>query len=69
MVKKNLEANMISNKVVLEAKIGERSYQLICSNDAPLGEAHDALCQFKAYVIEKMQEAEKKPEAVEAPKE
>lgn len=60
---------MISNKVVLEAKIGERSYQFLCANDSPLGEAHDALCEFKAYVIGKMQEAEKKPEAEEAPKE
>lgn len=60
---------MISNKVVLEAKIGERSYQFLCANDSPLGEAHDALCEFKAYVIGKMVEAEKKPEAEEAPKE
>jgi len=60
---------MLSNKTALECKIGERCYQFVCSSDSPLGEVHDALSELKAFVIQKIQESEKKqePEVEECP--
>jgi len=45
---------MIKNKTHLEIKIGERSYELVCDNDAPLGELHDAVQTIKNFIIEKI---------------
>lgn len=45
-----------------EIKIGERSYQLLCSWDSPLGEIHDALMQMKGYCVQRMAEAQKAEE-------
>jgi len=53
---------MIKNKTILEVKIGERTYQMECFPDSPLGELHDALSQMKNYVIQRMQEVEKQKE-------
>lgn len=50
---------MINQKIVLEVKVGERSYSMECYHDSPLGEIHDALSQMKGFVIQKMMEAEK----------
>lgn len=52
---------MISSKISIEVKAGERSYQMICSPDSPLGELYDALMSMRAYVLERMQEHEKDP--------
>lgn len=56
---------MLNNISKLEIKINERVYQFICDMDSPLGEVHDALSGMKAFVIQKMQEIEKKPEIEE----
>lgn len=48
---------MIKPVAVLELVIGERSYQLQCHSNSPLGELHDALMQMKGYVVERMQKA------------
>lgn len=52
---------MIKNKIILEVKVVERNYQLEVFPDSPLGEIHDALCMMKAFILTKMQEADKKP--------
>ena len=54
---------MLKAKTVLEVKIDERIYELYCEPEAPLGCVHDALCQMKAYVVQRIvdqQESEKK---------
>lgn len=48
---------MIKNKIHLEVQVGERLYQLICDNEAPLGELHDAIQQIKNFVVNKIIEA------------
>ncbi len=53
---------MIKQKTILEVKVGERSYQMECSPESPLGELHDALSQMKAFVIQRMVDAEKSRE-------
>jgi hypothetical protein len=45
---------MIKQKTVLEVVIGERSYELYCRADSPLGELHDALMQMKGYCVDRM---------------
>lgn len=51
----------VKDKKSLEVKIGERVYAFDCDPSSPLGEIHDALCQMKSFVINKMIDAEKKP--------
>jgi hypothetical protein len=58
---------MIKTTTVLEAKIGERTYQLECAPESPLGELHDALSMMKGFVIEKMKEADKASKPEEKP--
>ncbi len=41
---------MLKNIARLEAKVGEKVYQLLCDNDSPLNELKDALFQFLKYV-------------------
>jgi len=53
---------MLKNKTLLEVKIGERAHIYECLPDAPLGEVHDALCQMKAFVINKILENQKADE-------
>lgn len=60
---------MLKQLAILEVKINERVYQLHLPNDAPLGEAHDALFQMRSYVISKINEAQKADENKEEPKE
>lgn len=57
---------MIKQKVVLEVKVGERSYSMECYADSPLGEIYDALTQMKSFIVGKVVEAQK---AEEKPKE
>ena len=58
---------MIKNKTVIEERFGERTYQLVCDSDSPLGELYDALYQMQSFVVGKINESQKKPE--DAPKE
>lgn len=53
---------MIKTKAVLEISKGEKVYQLYCDADSPLGELYDILSSMKGIVLQKMQEAEPKPE-------
>ncbi len=50
---------MIKHNTILEVKIGERIYQFQCSPESTLGELHDALHQMKAFIIQKIVDAEK----------
>jgi hypothetical protein len=45
----------LKSKTLLQVKIGERTYEMECYSDSPLGEVHDALSQMKAYVVERIQ--------------
>jgi hypothetical protein len=56
---------MIKNISKLEVKIGERIYTLLCECDSPLGEVHDSLSSMKGFIIQKIQEAEKRPQEVD----
>jgi len=51
---------MLKAKTVLEVKIGEKDYALLCDPEAPLGSVHDALCQMKAYVVQRIVEQQEK---------
>lgn len=51
----------------IEIKVGERLYQMLVQQDAPLGELHDVLYQMKAHVLELMQKADAPPATVESP--
>lgn len=42
---------MLKSLSVLEQKIGDRVYHLMCSPDSPLGEIKEALIQFSAFVV------------------
>ena len=53
---------MIKTKSVLEVKIGERVYSLECSPDSPLGETHDALCQMRLFVVQRIADLDKQKE-------
>ena len=54
---------MIKNVAKFEYKVGERVYQFICDHDAPLGEVHDALGQFKSHVVSLINTANQKVES------
>jgi len=56
---------MLKNLSTLEHKIEDRIYQFVCASNAPLGEVHDALVKMKAFVIGKIQEAQKAEEPKE----
>jgi len=49
---------MIKSMIHLEIKASERPYQFICCLDSPLGEIHDVLCQMKAEIIKRINEAQ-----------
>lgn len=53
---------MIKQKIVLEEQIGERLYTLECYADSPLGEIHDAICKMKAFVVQRIVDAQKSEE-------
>lgn len=50
---------MLKSKSILEVKIGERTYELLCPQDSPLGEVHDSICQMKKYIIDRMVDVQK----------
>lgn len=41
-------------KTALQVKVGERTYEMECYSDAPLGEIFDALTQMKAYIVDRI---------------
>ncbi len=49
---------MLKNKSGIEYVSGERKYQFICDNDAPLGELYDASCVFKTHIANIIKEKE-----------
>jgi len=54
---------MIQNKIQLEIKKGERSYQLNISPDSPLGELYDVLSEMRGYVYTRLKEVEEASKA------
>ena len=50
---------MFKQITVGEVKIGERTYQILCDSQSPLGELHDALMMLKGHCVEKMIAAQK----------
>ncbi len=56
---------MLNNIAKLEVKISEKTYQLLCEVDSPMGQVHDALSQMKLFVINKMKEVEIPPKPEE----
>ena len=54
---------MIENatRIRLKGK-NDKEYFFICDADAPIGEAHDILCQMKAIVVNRMMEVQKAEE-------
>lgn len=50
---------MLENRSVLKVQKGEREYLLYVSNDSPLGELFDVLCDMKGFVYEKIQDQQK----------
>ncbi len=37
--------------------------EVVCDNDCPIGQLYDFACAFKAFLVDRMKEEEKKPEA------
>jgi len=61
---------MIKNQTILEIKKNERTYQLHLSNDSPLGEVFDVLCEMRAFVLNRLNEvAKSEVKTDESPKE
>jgi len=52
---------MLKNITKMEVKVGERVYQFLCEVDSPIGEVHDVLSSMKAFVVQRIQEAESAP--------
>ena len=48
---------MIKQNSSLEVKINEKMYRFFCDNDSPLGSVHDAICQMKAYIVQRINDA------------
>lgn len=58
----------IRNKAILQVKIGERTYEMECYNESPLGEVFDALTLMKAYVVDRINaQADNEKKAQEEP--
>ena len=49
---------MITTQTVLTISANGREYKLHCSNDSPLGELFDVLCQMKQLVINKIKDSQ-----------
>lgn len=61
---------MIKQQAILEIKKDDRTYQFHLSPDSPLGEVFDILCEMRAFVINRLNEASKSEvKTDEAPKE
>jgi len=46
-------------KSSIEVNIDDKLYQFVCDSDAPLGACHDALCQMRGVVVNKIAEMDK----------
>lgn len=51
---------MIKQQTLLEVKAGERTYELACSPDSPLGELYDAICAMKSFIVQRINEEQQK---------
>lgn len=58
---------MIKNLSVLEQKIEDRTYTLLCNGQATWGELHDVLWKMKDYVLQQMHEAHQSQQTKEEP--
>lgn len=56
---------MIKNTTILEVKVGERVYQMLCSSDSPLGELFDTLSAMRSHVAQIIIEQSKEKETQE----
>lgn len=56
---------ILNNTVTFEYKKEDKTYSFTCRNDAPLGECYDALQEFTAYVVQRIQEETAKQECKE----
>lgn len=54
---------MLKQRSILEVKIADKTYELHCDNDSPLGCLHDALMQMKGWAVSRMVEAQKEENA------
>lgn len=43
-------------KSSIEVNIDDKLYQFVCDSDSPLGAVHDALCQMRILVVQKIAE-------------
>ena len=53
-----------NNKVILSVEVNERSYEMHCPVDTPLGELHDVLLQLKGLVVNRITEAQQEEQEV-----
>ncbi|CAB4121684.1 hypothetical protein UFOVP1357_20 [uncultured Caudovirales phage] len=47
----------VKNRPILEAKVGEKTFELVLPEGSTLGELHDALFQMRSFVIDRIKEA------------
>lgn len=53
---------MIKNIVSIESEVGLKRFALHCENDASLEHCLQAIKNFETYIVERMKQAEPKPE-------
>lgn len=58
---------MVKNLTSLEIVKGDRTFRLILDADSPLGECFDVLSEMRAFVVQKIQEAEQQAKQAEEP--
>lgn len=63
------ERVMIRSQTILEIKRNDRVYTLLLDPMSPLGETYDVLMEMKQFVMNKMQEIDKKAAQEEHPQE
>lgn len=56
---------MLKSKVILEHKVNDRVYEFVCSPESPLGEAYDAVCLFREYLIKRINETKEQESSAE----
>lgn len=57
---------MIKNHTILEVIKENRSYQLHCEPDSPLGELHDVLTEMKYFIVKMIMDAQEKEKPVQS---
>lgn len=53
---------MIKNKTFIEFEVKGRDYYFVCSPDAPLADAYEALKLTENYLVERLKSIEPQPE-------